>query len=96
MESINTHFAPKAASLFFIRKIKANKALPEWVNIELLNNLEEQAQKEAENFKVRYNALSVNGLERLHRILRAYKKGTYNNFHGFRTAIDDLFRVKML
>ena len=92
MESINAQFAPKAASLEFTRKIKANKTLPEWVDIELLNNLEKQAQKEVESFKVRYNAISVNGLSRLRRILRAYKKGVYNNFHGFRTAIDDLFR----
>ena len=94
MESINAHYTPKAASLEFTRKIKANKTFPEWVDIELLNKLECRSQKEVELFKARYKAISVKGLSRLRRILSAYKKGVYNNFHGFRTAIDDLFRSK--
>ena len=92
MESINAHFAPKAATLEFVRKIKVNKELPDWVDVELLNKLECSSQKEVELFKARYKAMSVNGLARLRRILSAYKKGVYNNFHGFRTAFDDLFR----
>lgn len=94
MESINAHFAPKIATLEFVRKIKVNKELPDWVDIELLNKLENSSKIEVEFFKTRYNAMSVNGLSRLRRILSAYKKGVYNNFHGFRTAIDDLFRLK--
>ncbi len=44
------------------------------------------------SYKARYEAISKKGFERLNRILRCYKKGVYNYFHGYKTAIDDLLR----
>ncbi len=92
MEEIDYRYTRETSIVEFARRVRANKELPAWINEELLNKLESSAKIKVEAFKVRYNAISVTGLERLQRILRAYKKGIYKNFHGFQTALDDLFR----
>ncbi len=93
MEEIDYRYTRETSIVEFARRIKANKQLPDWVDEELLNKLENSAKIKVEAFKIRYNAISVKGLQRLQRILRAYKNGIYKNFHGFQTAIDDLFRI---
>ena len=92
MEEIDYRYTRETSIVEFARRVKANKELPKWIDEELLNKLESSAKTKVEAFKVRYNAISVKGLQRLQRILRAYKNGVYKNFHGIQTAFDDLFR----
>ena len=92
MEEIDYRYTRETSIVEFARRVKANKELPNWIDEELLNKLESAAKIKVEAFKIRYNAISVTGLERLQRILKAYKKGVYKNFHGIQTALDDLFR----
>lgn len=92
MEEIDYRYTRETSIVEFARRVKADSHFPKWIDKELLNKLESSAKIKVEAFKVRYNAISVCGLKRLQRILRAYKKGIYKNFHGFQTAFDDLFR----
>ena len=92
MEEIDYRYTRETSIVEFARRVRANKVLPIWIDEELLNELENTAKTKVEAFKVRYDAISVKGFERFRRILRAYKKGIYKNFHGFQTALDDLFR----
>ena len=93
MEEIDYRYTRETSIIKFSRRVRTNKELPAWIDEELLDKLENSAKIKVEAFKIRYNAISVKGIERLQRILRAYKKGVYKNFHGFQTAIDDLFRI---
>lgn len=92
MEEIDYRYTRETSIVEFAKRIKSNKELPDWIDKELLDKLETSAKIKVEAFKVRYNAIAVKGLKRLQRILRAYKKGVYKNFHGVQTALDDLFR----
>lgn len=92
MEEIDYRYTRETSIIEFARRVRANKILPAWIDEELLNKLESSAKIKVGAFKVRYNAISVKGLKRFQRILRAYKNGVYKNFHGFQTAFDDLFR----
>lgn len=92
MEEIDYRYTRDSSLVDFAKKIRASQEFPNWIDGNILDELERKAQIKLEAFKVRYDAISVKGFKRLKRVARAYKSGVYKNFHGIQTAIDDLFR----
>lgn len=91
MEEIDYRYTRDKSLLDIADKMKQT-GIPDWVDKELLERLENNAKIKIEAFKIRYNAIAVKGFKRLKRVAKAFKAGVYKNFHGIQTALDDLFR----
>lgn len=91
-----THFEEQHCKtsllLKYLQNLNNKESLPEWVSKELLEEKCLSLELIENSFQERLKAFSLKGFDKFKQILRTYKSGAYKHFHGFRTAIDDLFR----